>query len=135
VAGFDVVDRQREVRLRGPGTDLTLSIAGREFLVDPGTYAYHTDLLQEAEWSRIINLLRRLGFQLYYPELDIESENSGRKNSIIEGLNEFREHLGGQLTIMLLEGIGRGFETHTMDENQILRSIRTLKEYEMLEEK
>ena len=32
------------------------------------------------------------------------------------GLREFREHLGGELTVTLLAGIGRGVEVHEIDE-------------------
>ncbi|MEX0773622.1 MAG: 3-dehydroquinate synthase [Balneolales bacterium] len=93
------------------------------------TYAYHTNLLEKDEWDRILGLLRNLGFKLFIPELALDLDEPGKQASIIEGLNEFREHLGGQLTIMLLEGIGKGFETHSMDEGKILQSIRTLKEF------
>jgi 3-dehydroquinate synthase len=40
---------------------------------------------------------------------------------------EFREHLGGRLTIMLLSGIGRGVEVHAMDEERIEASIARLR--------
>ena len=36
--------------------------------------------------------------------------------AILEGLREFREHLGGELTVTLLAGIGRGVEVHEIDE-------------------
>ena len=32
-----------------------------------------------------------------------------------KGLDEFREHLGGELTITLIQGIGEGIEVHAMD--------------------
>ena len=35
-----------------------------------------------------------------------------------DGLREFREHLGGELTITLLRDIGRGEEVHVMDEQR-----------------
>ena len=47
---------------------------------------------------------------------------------IIRGIGEFREHLGGQLTIMLLEGIGRGVEVHELDETRVQRAVQQLKE-------
>lgn len=34
---------------------------------------------------------------------------------MLKGLEEFREHLGGELCITLLRGIGQGFEAHEMD--------------------
>lgn len=64
--------------------------------------------LEKAE--RIIQLLMRLGFEITHPLMQIEKESS-----VLSGLNEFREHLGGKLTIMLLSDIGRGEEVHEMD--------------------
>jgi 3-dehydroquinate synthase len=55
--------------------------------------------------------MARLGFDLIHPQMMIEDGNS----PIIAGLNEFREHLGGQLTIMLLQTIGKGEEVHELD--------------------
>ena len=65
-----------------------------------------------------MNVLRNLGFALHVPELDA---------SVLGGLQEFREHLGGQLTIMLLSGIGKPVEVHTVDKKTVLKSIEWLK--------
>ena len=46
---------------------------------------------------------------------------------LLEGLRDFREHLGGELTITLLEEIGRGTEVHEMDEARVGQSIAWLK--------
>jgi 3-dehydroquinate synthase len=46
---------------------------------------------------------------------------------VIAGLADFQEHLGGELTITLLAGIGRGVEVHVMDDALIEQSIRWLK--------
>jgi 3-dehydroquinate synthase len=45
---------------------------------------------------------------------------------ILEGLEEFREHLGGELTITLIQGIGEGIEVHAMDREAILNSVNEL---------
>jgi 3-dehydroquinate synthase len=84
------------------------------------TYSCLKGMLSQHEWHRIISLLRALNFVLYTPEL----ENSAH---LLAGLSEFREHLGGELTLMLLEGIGRGVEVHHMEPSLILRSIQILK--------
>ena len=83
------------------------------------TYSWLKGMLNEAELKRIIDLIGVLGFKLYVPELSGES--------LLKGLEEFREHLGGELTIMLLEGIGKGVEVHEMDEELILQSVDKLK--------
>ncbi|MGB7912701.1 MAG: 3-dehydroquinate synthase [Desulfobaccales bacterium] len=72
------------------------------------TYSYLAGLLGERPWRRVLNLLTRLGFALYVPQLDNEE-------AILRGLEEFRTHLGGRLTILLLSDIGRGLETNEID--------------------
>jgi 3-dehydroquinate synthase len=46
---------------------------------------------------------------------------------VLAGLEEFREHLGGRLTIMLLERIGSGFEVHELDETVLLEASDLLR--------
>ena len=46
---------------------------------------------------------------------------------VITGLREFREHLGGELTITLLADIGHGVEVHAIDEQLVLEAIAWLK--------
>jgi len=62
--------------------------------------------------ERILRLLEKLGFDLYASELLHEDENG--QCLVLTGLEEFREHLGGELTITLLREIGQGFEVHDM---------------------
>jgi 3-dehydroquinate synthase len=91
------------------------------------TYAHLTGLLSEADWRRILDLIVAVGLPLYVPELDLRALDG--THPVLEGLEEFREHLGGRLTIMLLERIGRGIEVHEMDHGLILASITRLKAY------
>jgi 3-dehydroquinate synthase len=42
-------------------------------------------------------------------------------------LHEFREHLGGELTVTLLSEIGVGVEVHVMDAGLIERAIEWLR--------
>ncbi len=67
--------------------------------------------LQEHDVKRIVHLLVKLGFKITHPLMRIEDDNS----PVLKGLEEFREHLGGQLTITLLTSIGQGIEVHDMD--------------------
>ena len=50
--------------------------------------------------------------------------------SVLQGLAEFREHLGGRLTVMLLRSIGQAFDVHEVDTGVMIRSIETLKQIE-----
>ncbi len=47
---------------------------------------------------------------------------------MLRGLAEFQEHLGGRLTIMMLEDIGRPFDVHDIRTDLMLRSIETLQQ-------
>ena len=47
---------------------------------------------------------------------------------VLQGLREFREHLGGTLHITLLRNIGDGVEVNEMDEALVLQSIHWLRD-------
>ena len=75
------------------------------------TYSYLENLLPYSQWQQILTTLTALGFSLYVPELAWREES----RSLFSGLIEFREHLGGELTLMLLQQIGQGIEIHEVD--------------------
>ncbi|MES2139347.1 MAG: 3-dehydroquinate synthase [Bacteroidota bacterium] len=91
-------------------------------------YSNLIGILPKKELDRIINLLLKLGFELFHPKL-IEKN----KINILNGLNEFREHLGGHLTIMLLEDIGKGIEVNEMDFELLKRAIDTIQDWEIMQ--
>jgi len=86
------------------------------------TYSYLKGLLSLEALHRIIALFKTLNFQIHIPELS--------KENLVKGLEEFREHLGGKLTIMLLKDIGYGMEVHQMDANLIYKATEKLKEFQ-----
>jgi len=61
---------------------------------------------------------------LFDPEL--KSVAASGELGVLEGLEEFREHLGGELTITLLSDIGRGLEVHSMDIRHVRQSLQDL---------
>ncbi|OJV13454.1 MAG: 3-dehydroquinate synthase [Dyadobacter sp. 50-39] len=81
-------------------------------------YAQKIGMLPESDLQRIIDVLTKVGFELYHSKL---AEND--KINLRNGLQEFREHLGGRLTIMLLEKIGKGVEVHELDADIIAQSV------------
>jgi len=85
------------------------------------TLAGHLDA---ASGERILRLIEALGFEIWSDELTRKEPNG--KLAVLNGLEEFREHLGGALTITLLKEIGRGFEVHEMDEAKVRESIAKL---------
>jgi len=74
--------------------------------------------------ERILHLLETLGFELFANEL-LHADSSGTL-MVLRGLEEFREHLGGELTITLLKEIGQGFEVHEMKVPQVVAAIQEL---------
>ncbi len=92
------------------------------------TYSFLKGMITEAELNTIIELLLKLEFPLFVPEMEATT-TKGKAFSLIAGLEEFREHLGGELTIMLLETIGKGVEVHELDTDLIQKSIVILKAF------
>jgi len=87
-------------------------------------YCVEIDVLSAENAEQILSLIERLGFEVYTDFLSAKS-NSGSL-VLLDGLEEFREHLGGQLTISLLRGIGDSFEVHEMDPSLIACCIQRL---------
>lgn len=87
-------------------------------------YSFLLGWLSENEVQRIITLLKQLRLPLYHPLLEIEDEQS----PIVAGLEEFREHLGGKLTISLLRTIGKGEEVHAIDNALLQKAVNMLRD-------
>ena len=92
------------------------------------TYSYLAGLLTQSECQQILNTLIELAFTLYVPELDEQLHQPEHTRSLFRGLTEFREHLGGELTLMLLQGIGQGVEVHEVDFSLYRQAISILRE-------
>ncbi len=76
------------------------------------TYSYLLGLLSRLEWRQIIKTLSALGFTLYVPEMAEQILRLEHPRCLFRGLTEFREHLGGELTLTLLQRLGKGIEVH-----------------------
>ena len=88
-------------------------------------YSVLAGLLGAGDEIRICALLEHLGFRLWHPALETTS-NDGSV-AVLKGLRDFQEHLGGELTVTLLDGIGVGVEVHEIDEAMMLDAIGWLK--------
>jgi 3-dehydroquinate synthase len=91
------------------------------------TYARLSGWLPEADWQRIIGLLQRLQLAVHVAELDDHPDDPAHPRSVLRGLEEFREHLGGRLTLLMLRGIGQPVEIHDVDRGVMMRSIEVLR--------
>ncbi len=89
-------------------------------------YASQIGLLPKGTEARICHLLENLGFRLWHPVMR-DTDGNG-KLRLIEGIREFREHLGGDLSITLLTDIGRKVEVHDIDLKEIETVIHWLED-------
>lgn len=76
--------------------------------------------LSAGDLDRIIFVLRRLMLPVCHPLL-------ARTDELLAGLDEFREHLGGELCITLLRGIGQPEEVHSLDPSVVREAVRRLR--------
>ncbi len=84
-------------------------------------YSKLTKLISDEEFEEIIGVLEQLGFQLQIPV-----KGKKEKAQLLEGIREFREHLGGELTITLINGIGKKHDVHEIDHTLMLEAIHVL---------
>ena len=87
-------------------------------------YAARTGLLPGKQAARLISTLRACGLPVFAPEL---SKTDRRKRlAIFAGLEEFRAHLGGELTLTLPAPLGSRVEIHAVDETVMAACIAML---------
>jgi 3-dehydroquinate synthase len=89
-------------------------------------YSRNIGLLEAASAARILALLRKLGLELFANELlhlDFELQPI-----VLKGLEEFREHLGGELTLTMLRAIGAGVEVHEVVLPKMLEALSELQQ-------
>jgi 3-dehydroquinate synthase len=84
-------------------------------------YSREVGLLDAKSAERIVSLLEKLGLAVFASEM-LNRDSLGNWQ-ILTGLDEFREHLGGELTVTLLKKIGTGVEVHEMDQNIVIRAV------------
>ena len=87
-------------------------------------YSAIVGMLPPHDAQRVLTVFQELGLPIFHPLLQGEKTT----HPLLAGLEEFREHLGGQLTIMLLQAIGQGVEVHELDAEQVLRAAAALQE-------
>lgn len=83
------------------------------------TYARLQGWLEETEHERILHCLEGIGFQLTHPLLK-------ESDTLMRGLAEFQEHLGGMRSIPMIRSAGDAFEVHEIDEVVMNRALEWL---------
>ncbi len=72
--------------------------------------------LSEKIAEQVLQCLGNLGFHLADPSLS-------NVEVLFDGLEEFRQHLGGRLTLTMLEDVGQPREVHTVNRDKMLKAI------------
>ena len=70
--------------------------------------------------ERVFRCLNDLGFALGDPALD-------DLDALFEGLEEFRQHLGGRLTLTMLRNVGDPIDVHEIDDAMMRRAINEVR--------
>lgn len=71
-------------------------------------YATRAGWLDERLTQRIHHTLRTLGFSLNHPALN-------DTDALLRGIESFRQHLGGRLTLTMIRDIAQPFDVHQLD--------------------
>lgn len=77
-------------------------------------YAAKVGLLAEGDAERVLSLIEGLQLPVWHEALELRDSRGRRR--VFNGLEEFREHLGGELTVLLLRETGVGVDVHEIDE-------------------
>ncbi|WP_282051099.1 3-dehydroquinate synthase [Maribacter aquivivus] len=85
------------------------------------TYAQLVGLISEADLQHILDVMIAIGFDLSLPVQSAE-----QITSLLNGIEEFREHLGGQLTITLISDLGVKHDVHTIDIDLMTQAVTKL---------
>ncbi len=75
--------------------------------------------LPSADADRVVRCLLDLGFRFDHEILD-------EVDAILDGLEEFRQHLGGRLTVTMLRAVGDPIDVHEIDPELVRRAILSL---------
>ncbi|MBA4744616.1 MAG: 3-dehydroquinate synthase [Muricauda sp.] len=82
-------------------------------------YASLVGVLQD-DLERVLSVMKKVGFNL---EVPFEKEDEIKE--LLNGIEEFREHLGGELTIPLIPNIGAKTDVHSIDYELMEKAVRS----------
>lgn len=88
-------------------------------------YAAQTGLIPEAEARRIVGALVECGLPVW--DECMERRDAHGEPELFAGLDRFREHLGGRLTLAMPGPVGKRIEIHDVDRRIMAGAIATLR--------
>lgn len=83
------------------------------------TYAQMMGMAEAGLAERVRRLLVRLGF-------DLPHEALADRSTLLQGLEAFRQHLGGRLTVTLIKAVGKPMEVHAIDRRVMRQAAEAL---------
>ena len=90
-------------------------------------YAMKKALITKTDFQRTLAGLTSCGFEVWYPEMS--QRDAAGDLALLVGLEEFREHLGGRLTITLPSTLGQRCEVHHMNVDELEEGLFHLRSY------
>ena len=78
--------------------------------------------LPKSDADRVLKCLAQMGLPLDHAALHETDE-------LFAGLEEFRQHLGGRLTITMLKAVGDSIDVHEIDESNMRKAITMVAEF------
>jgi 3-dehydroquinate synthase len=94
-------------------------------LVLDAHYAVQRGWFGAADFEALYDGLTRSGLALWHEALDLTDRSGGR--ALLDGLREFREHLGGELCVTMPRGLGDKFEVDAIDPAGVEAAIAELR--------
>ncbi len=87
-------------------------------------YSHLVHGLDRSDVQRTLKLLSDLGLPLFDNEL--------AEQAIFDGLEEFRQHLGGRLTVTMLRAVGHSINVHEIDQSAMRKAIEIVREQSLV---
>lgn len=90
------------------------------------TVAKNRSLINQDEYDLVFHGLKDCGFRLWHPFL--EKRENGKFLNIYNGLEEFRQHLGGKLTLIMPEHLGSSCQIHSISHDEVEQAVQEMKD-------
>ncbi len=87
-------------------------------------YSHLVHGLDLSDVHRTLKVLSDLGLPLFDSEL--------AEQAIFDGLEEFRQHLGGRLTVTMLKAVGQSINVHAIDQVAMRKAIEIVREQSLV---
>ncbi|OGF44215.1 MAG: hypothetical protein A2452_05405 [Candidatus Firestonebacteria bacterium RIFOXYC2_FULL_39_67] len=87
--------------------------------------AKNLKLISAKEFTRVYNGLKNCGFNLWHPVMERRDRNGIL--SIYRGLEEFRQHIGGELHLVMPDRLGKKCVIKSLPHDEIEKAVREMK--------